>query len=490
MASTTPASNGTHELPLGPDDLAAGLSALFARRIDDGDIFVEHVESEAISLDEGLVKRASRSIHQGFGVRAVVGEKTGYAHADVLTRESLVEAAEAARAIAHDSGPDRTIAMTRTSAPQNLYAVKDDPLGADLETKLELLRQIDSRARAYDSRISQVQASFACERRKVLIATADGRLLLDERPLSRLSISCIAIDKAKGQRQASSSGGGGRWDYPLFFEAAPGESLLRWQSWADEAARRAILLLDAVDAPAGEMDVVLGPGWPGILLHEAVGHGLEGDFNRKGTSAFSGLVGKPVASELVTVVDDGTIATRRGSLNFDDEGTPTQRNVLIENGILKGYLQDRMNARLMGVAETGSGRRESYAHMPMPRMTNTFMLAGQDDPADIIKSVSRGIYAVAFGGGQVDITSGKFTFTGAEAYLIEDGKVTAPVRGSTFIGMGPEILKRVTRVGHDLALDAGVGTCGKAGQSVPVGVGLPTLRVNDLTVGGVARKAG
>jgi TldD protein len=490
LASTTLASNGTHELPLGPDDLAAGLSALFARRIDDGDIFVEHVESEAISLDEGLVKRASRSIHQGFGVRAVVGEKTGYAHADVLTRESLVEAAEAARAIAHDSGPDRTIAMTRTSAPQNLYAVKDDPLGADLETKLELLRQIDSRARAYDSRISQVQASFACERRKVLIATADGRLLLDERPLSRLSISCIAIDKAKGQRQASSSGGGGRWDYPLFFEAAPGESLLRWQSWADEAARRAILLLDAVDAPAGEMDVVLGPGWPGILLHEAVGHGLEGDFNRKGTSAFSGLVGKPVASELVTVVDDGTIATRRGSLNFDDEGTPTQRNVLIENGILKGYLQDRMNARLMGVAETGSGRRESYAHMPMPRMTNTFMLAGQDDPADIIKSVSRGIYAVAFGGGQVDITSGKFTFTGAEAYLIEDGKVTAPVRGSTFIGMGPEILKRVTRVGHDLALDAGVGTCGKAGQSVPVGVGLPTLRVNDLTVGGVARKAG
>jgi len=477
-----------HETPLSPDDLGAGLSALFSRRIDDGDIFVEHVEAESISIDEGLVKRASRAIHQGFGVRAVLGEKTGYAHADVLTRDSLVEAANAARAIASSAGPDRTFAMHHATPDRKLYPVTADPLDAGLEQKLEVLHAIDTRARAYDSRISQVQASFVCERRKVLIATADGRILVDERPLSRLSISCIAVDKARGLRQASSSGGGGRWDFPVFFDPTTPDALPRWQAWADEAARRAILLLDAVDAPAGAMDVVLGPGWPGILLHEAVGHGLEGDFNRKQTSAFSGLIGKSVASELVTVVDDGTIASRRGSLNVDDEGTPTQRNVLIENGILKGYLQDRTNARLMGVDPTGNGRRESYAHMPMPRMTNTFMLAGKDDPEDIIKSVKRGIYAVAFGGGQVDITSGKFTFTGAEAYLIEDGKVTAPVRGSTFIGMGPEVLKRVSAVGHDLQLDAGVGTCGKNGQSVPVGVGLPTIRVNELTVGGVAMK--
>jgi TldD protein len=466
-------------------DLEATLGVLFERVIDDGDIYLEHYESEGIALEEGIVKRASRSVHQGFGVRAVTGDKTGYAHADVLTRDSLLEAARAARAIATSSGPSRAVALSPSPLPRALYEIDSDPIEADLGEKLALLEAIDKRARAYDSRITQVQASFAAERRKVLIATADGRLVVDHRPLSRISVSCIAVDPKKGLRQSASAGGGGRWDFPVFFGAGPSDKRL-WEHWTDEAARRAVLLLDAVDAPAGAMDVVLGPGWPGILLHEAIGHGLEGDFNRKQTSAFSGLVGKPVASPLVTVVDDGTIAHRRGSLNVDDEGTPTRRNVLIEDGILQGYLQDRMNARLMGVAPTGNGRRESYAHMPMPRMTNTFMLAGKDDPADILKGVSRGIYAVAFGGGQVDITSGKFTFTGAEAYLIEDGRITAPVRGATFIGMGPEILKRVTAVGHDLALDEGVGTCGKSGQSVPVGVGLPTIRVNELTVGGVA----
>jgi TldD protein len=464
-------------------DLEATLNVLFERVLDDGDVYLEHYESEGIALEEGLVKRASRSVHQGFGVRAVTGDKTGYAHADVLTRASLLEAARAARAIATSAGPSRAIALERAPLPRALYEIEADPIEADLTEKLALLEAIDKRARAYDPRIKQVQASFAAERRKVLIATADGRIVVDERPLSRISVSCIAVDR--GQRQSASAGGGGRWDFPVFFGAGRDDKRL-WEHWTDEAARRAVLLLDAVDAPAGAMDVVLGPGWPGILLHEAIGHGLEGDFNRKQTSAFSNLVGKPVASPLVTVVDDGTIEHRRGSLNVDDEGTPTQRNVLIENGILQGYLQDRMNARLMGVAPTGNGRRESYAHMPMPRMTNTFMLAGKDDPEDIIKGVKHGIYAVAFGGGQVDITSGKFTFTGAEAYLIEDGRVTAPVRGATFIGMGPEILKRVTAVGHDLALDEGVGTCGKNGQSVPVGVGLPTIRVNELTVGGVA----
>ena len=467
--------------------LDEALGLCFERRIDDADVYVEHVESEGLVLDEGLVKKGAHAIHQGFGVRAVVGDKTGYAHADVIDGEHLREAARAARSIATDAGPSRAFALTSTPNARDLYpiAAAGDPLGYELGEKLELLSAIDRRARAYDPRIKQVQASFACERRLVLIANADGRLVLDTRPLARLSVSCIAVDPAKGQRQSASAGGGGRWEMQRFFDVTA-DGRLRWQRWSDEAARRAILLLDAVDAPAGAMDVVLGPGWPGILLHEAVGHGLEGDFNRKGTSAFSGMVGKLVASPLVTVVDDGTIDQRRGSLNVDDEGTPTQRNVLIENGVLQGYLQDRTNARLMGTTSTGSGRRESYASMPLPRMTNTFMLAGQDDPAEIIAGVSRGIYAVAFGGGQVDITSGKFTFSGAEAYLIEDGKVTAPVRGATFIGNGPEVLKRVVAVGHDLLLDDGVGTCGKDGQSVPVGVGLPTVRVNEVTVGGVS----
>lgn len=464
------------------------MGALFERKIDDGDIFIEHVEAEAVLIDEGLVKKGSRAIHQGFGVRAVTGDKTGYAHADVISRASLLEAARAARAIASTEGGAHALTASAGQVQRELYPVADarDPLTGDLSEKLALLEAIDKRARAYDSRITQVQASFSAERRIVLIATADGRLVVDVRPLSRLSVSCIAVDPVKNLRQSASAGGGGRWEMPLFsMPVSLADGRLRWERWADEAARRALLLLDAVDAPAGTMDIVLGPGWPGILLHEAVGHGLEGDFNRRGSSAFSGRVGQSVASPLVTVVDDGTIEHRRGSLNVDDEGTPTQRNVLIENGVLKGYLQDRMNARLMGVAPTGNGRRESYAHVPLPRMTNTFMLAGQDDPQDIIAGVKRGIYAVAFGGGQVDTTSGKFTFSGAEAYLIEDGKVTAPVRGATFIGNGPDVLTRVVAVGHDLSLDDGVGVCGKSGQSVPVGVGLPTVRVNEVTVGGV-----
>ncbi|MFO0749912.1 MAG: metalloprotease TldD [Myxococcota bacterium] len=471
----------SHDFGLSDALLTRTLEEVQARRVDDCDLYFEHVDAESLSLDEGIVKRAGRAIHQGVGVRAIIGEKTGYAHADIIDEDSLLEAARAARAIAADSSHGGSIAISRPGLVRpDLYQVGHgkDPIDLGLQDKLELLHAIDQRARAYDPRIKQVQAGFACERKTVLVVTKDGRIVVDERPLSRLSVSCIAIDKALGQRQVSSSGGGGRWGFEAFAE--------HWQHWTDEAARRAILLLDAIDAPAGTMDVVLGPGWPGILLHEAVGHGLEGDFNRKQTSAFSGMIGKVVASPLVTVVDDGTIATRRGSLNVDDEGTPTQRNVLIEGGVLKGYLQDRLNSRLMGQEATGSGRRESYASTPLPRMTNTFMLAGQDDPADIIRSVKRGIYAVAFGGGQVDITSGKFVFSGAEAYLIEDGKVTAPVKGATFIGNGPDVLKRVTAVGNDLKLDEGVGTCGKDGQSVPVGVGLPTIRINDLTVGGVA----
>jgi TldD protein len=468
------------------DDASQALSTLFARPLDDGDLYFEHGVAEGVSLDDGLVKRASRSIHQGVGIRAVSGERTGYAHTAVIDPSSMAEAAIAARAIATGENRDITVALTPAAPKLSLYGISDDPLQRPLQQKVDLLAAIDVRARAIDPRIRQVQASIAAEMKTVAIVTADGRVVFDVRPLSRLSVACVAVDPARGQRQVGSSGGGGRWDFSAFFDpATPGSATRLWEHWVDEAARRALLLLEAKDAPAGSFDVVLGPGWPGILLHEAVGHGLEGDFNRKGTSAFTGLVGKEVASPLVTVVDDGTIATRRGSLNVDDEGSPTQRNVLIENGILRGYLNDRMNGRLLGTGSTGSGRRESYGHVPMPRMTNTFMLAGESNPEDIIRSVKRGIYAVAFGGGQVDITSGKFTFSGSEAWLIEDGQITAPLRGATFIGNGPEVLKRVTAVGNDLALDAGVGTCGKDGQSVPVGVGLPTIRVDGLTVGGV-----
>lgn len=476
-------------LQVAPTTLEKALDLILERRVDDADIYIERAEFESLILDEGIVKKGVRSISQGFGARAVIGDKTGYAYSDRLEEGSFFDAAKASRAIVLDHHSSASVSLNPQGLPRDLYRIAPDahPIEQSVPEKIALLSAIDARARAYDPRIIQVQASFAASRAHIVIARKDGQLLVDERPLSRLSISCVAYDPKTQRRQSAGAGGGGRWAFHHYFEdAGRQDGRLRWQYWTDEAARRAVLLLDALDSPAGSMDVVLGPGWPGILLHEAVGHGLEGDFNRRGSSAFSGRIGTQVASPSVTVIDDGTITGRRGSLNIDDEGTPTQRNVLIENGILKGYMHDRMNARLMGHAPTGNGRRQSYAHTPLPRMTNTFMLAGDQDPESIIRDVKKGIYAVAFGGGQVDITSGKFTFSGAEAYLIEDGKITAPIRGATFIGNGPEVLKRVTAVGNDLALDEGVGTCGKAGQSVPVGVGLPTIRVNDLTVGGVS----
>jgi TldD protein len=445
-------------------------------RADHADLFLEYRVNEELVLEEGAVKKASRHVSQGAGVRAQSGERTGYAHTDNLSLGTLEEAARQARAIAERAGTSAVVAVDAPGAPHDLYTLPEPPLAADLGRKVDLLRQVDAAARAADPRVRQVIATIASEELVILIVTPAGLAVGDVRPLTRLNVTVIAEDA--GKRESGSFGGGGRVGFDFFLEDA------RWRRFAAEAARQAIIKLGAVDAPAGTLTVVLGPGWPGILLHEAVGHGLEGDFNRKGTSAFSGRVGQKVASELVTVVDDGTIANRRGSLNVDDEGVPTGRNVLIENGILRGYMQDRLNARLMGMAPTGNGRRESFAHPPMPRMTNTFMLAGPDDPADIIRSVPRGLYAVNFGGGQVDITSGRFVFSASEAYLIEDGRVTAPVKGATLIGNGPEALTRVTRVGSDLRLDEGIGTCGKDGQSVPVGVGLPTIRIDGMTVGG------
>ncbi len=393
-------------------------------------------------------------------------------------RSYLEEAARQARAIADRSSAGGVLAVAGRGKPHDLYTLDETPVAANLERKLDLLRRLDAAARAADPRVTQVIASLASEEIVTLVATASGWTVGDVRPLTRLNVTAIAEEG--GRREIGSWGGGGRVAFDWFL----GEE--RWKRYATEAARQAALKLSAVDAPAGTMTVVLGPGWPGILLHEAVGHGLEGDFNRKGVSAFAGRMGQKVASELVTVVDDGTIPNRRGSLNVDDEGTPTGRTVLIENGVLVGYMQDRLNARLMGMRATGNGRRESYAYPPLPRMTNTFMLAGPDDPEEILRSVDRGLYAVSFGGGQVDITSGKFVFSASEAYLIEGGRVTRPVKGATLIGNGPDALTRVSRVGHDLALDEGVGTCGKDGQSVPVGVGLPTLRIDAMTVGGTA----
>ncbi|MBI2014356.1 MAG: metalloprotease TldD [Candidatus Rokubacteria bacterium] len=474
-------------------------------RVDDADIYLEYRINEELLLEENTVKKASRHVSQGAGVRAQAGARTGYAHTVDVSLGNLEEAARQARAIADTSATSASVAIASRGRPHDLYALAEPPIVTALERKLDLLRKVDAAARAADPRVRQVMASLTSEEVVVLIATASGFTVGDVRPLTRLDVTVIAEDG--GKREIGSHGGGGRVGFDFFLEAE------RWKRFAAEAARQAVLKLGAVAAPAGAMTVVLGPGWPGILLHEAVGHGLEGDFNRKGTSAFAGRLGQTVASELVTVVDDGTIANRRGSLkrlgqtvaselvtvvddgtianrrgslNVDDEGTPTGRTVLIEHGVLVGYMQDRLNARLMGMKPTGNGRRESYAYPAMPRMTNTFMLAGQDDPADILRSVRRGLYAVTFGGGQVDITSCKFVFSASEAYLIEDGRLGAPVKGASLIGNGPEALRRVSRVGRDLALDEGVGTCGKDGQSVPVGVGLPTIRIDDLTVGGTA----
>jgi TldD protein len=451
------------------------LGSQLAGRVDHADLFLEYRVSEELTLEEGAVKKASRHVSQGAGIRAQSGERTGYAHTDDLALPNLEEAARQARAIADQASTSTAVAVG-TGRPHDLYTLAEPPVTAALDRKVALLLQMDAAARALDPRVKQVIASLGSEDVIVLIATPSGFAVGDVRPLTRLNVTVIVEEN--GKREIGSYGGGGRVPFDFFLEGD------RWRRFTSEAVRQATIKLHAIDAPAGEMTVVLGPGWPGILLHEAVGHGLEGDFNRKETSAFSGRIGQKVASELVTVVDDGTIANRRGSLNVDDEGIPTRRNVLIENGVLVGYMQDRLNARLMSAAPTGNGRRESYAHPPMPRMTNTFMLAGHDEPADIIRSVPRGLYAVNFGGGQVDITNGKFVFSTSEAYLIENGEVTRPVKGATLIGNGPDALTRVSRVGHDLKMDEGVGTCGKDGQSVPVGVGLPTIRIDGITVGG------
>ncbi len=470
-----------------PDDLfftRAGLDQDRLQRIvggaltgaDDGELFLEYTQSEALAFDDGRLKTASFDTGQGFGLRCVAGEATGYAHASDLSEAALTRAAEAVQAVKHGHAGE----MAAGPAATNLHLYSDEnPLGGpDFETKVTLLKEIDAYARSKDPRVQQVSASLSGSWQAVMILRADGQIVRDVRPLVRLNVSVVV---GEGDRQESGSyGTGGRESYTRFITP---ES---WKAATDEALRTALVNLEAVPAPAGEMDVVLGPGWPGILLHEAIGHGLEGDFNRKKQSAFAGLVGQRVASPGVTVVDDGTITDRRGSLTVDDEGTPTSRTVLIEDGILKGFMQDRLNARLMGVAATGNGRRESFAHQPMPRMTNTYMMSGDRDPQEIIQGVKRGIYATNFGGGQVDITNGKFVFSCTEAYMVENGKVTAPIKGATLIGNGPDCLTKVKAIGNDMALDSGIGTCGKAGQGVPVGVGQPTLHLEGLTVGGTA----
>jgi TldD protein len=464
---------------LADPDLQRYLVAALSAGGDYADLYFEYLSSTSLMVDESMVKSASQGISAGCGVRVVAGERTGYAYTDDLSPERILHAARTAALIA--SGPAKVpVVGFREKRARSLYPVALPSVDAEIAAKVELLMRADRTARAYDSRIKEVRASYADELRHILVIGSDGTFAEDSQPLARLNVSCIA--KTDGASARGSGGGGGRVALDFFLgEKNP-------EHFAKEAARQAILQLDAREAPAGEMEVVLGPGWPGVLLHEAVGHGLEADFNRKKTSAFAGLTGKRVASEKCTVVDNGTMPWRRGSLNVDDEGQPTQETVLIENGILKNYLSDKLSARLMGISDTGNGRRESYEHIPMPRMTNTYMLAGEDDPQDIIRSVKRGVYAVNFGGGQVDITSGKFVFSASEAYMIEDGGITAPIKGATLIGNGPDVLTRVSMVGNDLKLDEGVGTCGKDGQAVPVGVGIPTIKVDRLTVGGTGKK--
>lgn len=463
--------------PAGIDenDLDRLFGQLLGHAVDSGDLYFQSTRYESWVLEDGIVKEGTHSIEQGAGVRAISGEKTGFAYSDEIMMPALLQASHAARAIAK-RGTEGSLQAWHRGDENILYPALDPLERMSADEKVELLRKVDAEARRQDSRVSEVVVSLAGVHEVMMVAVSDGTLSADVRPLIRFNVSVIV--EQDGRREQGSAGGGGRTEYAFFLEQE------RALGYAREAVRQALVNLEAVDTPAGSMPVVLGPGWPGILLHEAIGHGLEGDFNRKGTSAFSGRVGERVASSLCTVVDDGTLQGRRGSLNVDDEGIKTENTVLIENGILKGYMQDRLNAGLMGVAPTGNGRRESYAHLPMPRMTNTYMLAGEHDPGEIIQSVDRGLYAVNFGGGQVDITSGKFVFTASEAYLIENGKVTRPVKGATLIGNGPDVLKQVSMVGNDLELDPGVGTCGKEGQSIPVGVGQPTLLIDELTVGG------
>jgi TldD protein len=466
--------------PFGLDEthLARALNEIKAHRVDEADLYFQYTRSEGWSLEEGIVKTGSFSIDQGVGVRAVSGEKTAFAYSDDISEASLLDAARTVRTISNAARAGRAkVATKKIAKSRSLYNGVDPISTLDSATKVALLGKVETLARAKDPRVAQVMAGLASEYDVVMVARADGTLAADVRQLVRLSVTVIA--EQKGRRKVGSAGGGGRFGLAYFDDA-------QIEKYVDEAVHAALTNLEARPAPAGEMTVVLGPGWPGILLHEAIGHGLEGDFNRKGSSAFSGRVGQRVAAKGVTVLDDGTLADRRGSLNVDDEGNTSQRTVLIEDGILKGYIQDAMNARLMGVAPTGNGRRESYAHIPMPRMTNTYMLGGDKDPKEIVASIKKGLYATNFGGGQVDITSGKFVFSASEAYWVENGKILYPVKGATIVGSGPECLKRVSMIGNDMKLDSGVGTCGKEGQSVPVGVGQPTLRIDGLTVGGTA----
>ena len=466
--------------PFGLDEshLRRALAEIRAHQVDDADIYFQYTRSEGWSLEEGIVKTGSFSIDQGVGVRAVSGEKTAFAYSDDISEASLLDAARTVRTISAAGRVGRVrVAPKKIANSRSLYGADDPIASLDSAAKVALLGHVERLARAKDMRVAQVMAGLASEYDVVLVARADGTLAADVRPLVRLSVTVIA--EQNGRREMGSAGGGGRFGLGYFDTA-------QITRYVDEAVGAALTNLEARAAPAGVMSVVLGPGWPGILLHEAIGHGLEGDFNRKGSSAFSGRVGQRVAAKGVTVLDDGTISQRRGSLNVDDEGNASQRNVLIEDGILKGYIQDALNARLMGVAPTGNGRRESYAHVPMPRMTNTYMLGGDKDPAEIVASLKKGLYATNFGGGQVDITSGKFVFSASQAYWVENGKIQYPVKGATLVGSGPECLKHVRLIGNDMRLDSGVGTCGKDGQSVPVGVGQPTLRIDGLTVGGTA----
>lgn len=466
--------------PWGLDEghLESAMAEMFSHQVDYADLYFEYSNSESWSLDEGIVKSGAFNISQGVGVRAVVDEKTAFAYSDILSPKALLEAAGTVKTIADHGPQDRAIRVqSNQTIVQQLYAPEDPLDSMSAEEKVALLERVEQMARARDPRVIQVMASLGASRDVVLVATSDGRLVADVRPLVRLSVSVIV--EQNGRRESAAAGGGGRFGLNYF-----SDSLI--EEYVSRAVDDALINLEARPAPAGQMTVVLGSGWPGILLHEAVGHGLEGDFNRKGSSVFSGRIGEQVASKGVTVIDDGTIADRRGSLNVDDEGNPTQHNVLIEDGVLKGYMQDSLNARLMKTAVTGNGRRESYAHLPMPRMTNTYMLAGDKTREEIIESVEDGLYAENFGGGQVDITSGKFVFSASVAYRIENGKITYPVKGATLIGSGIEAMNRVSMIGNDLSLDPGVGTCGKEGQSVPVGVGMPTIRIDGLTVGGTA----
>ncbi|MES0371326.1 MAG: metalloprotease TldD [Mariprofundaceae bacterium] len=464
------------ELPVAQETLSKMLDQMVPANADDADIYIEHGVSESLALEEGRVKHVSASTHQGMGARVIKGELSGHAYTDRLESPALMDCARAARAIA-ESGTSHAPIAIHTDKPQHqLYQATNPALTSSMPERKELLEKLDRLARNIDPRVKQVFANVSSSFSTVHLVRMDGNLLSDSRPLVRLNVSVVV--EQNGKRETGSAGGGGRFDLSRLLEGSEAERLTR------EAVRLALLNLDAIPAPAGPMPVVLGPGWPGVLLHEAIGHGLEGDFNRKGSSAFAGKIGQRIAAPGITVVDDGSIAERRGSLNMDDEGTPTRCTTLIEDGILTAYMQDRQNARLMGVEPTGNGRRESYAHPILPRMTNTFMLAGNDDPKEILSTLKHGLYAVNFGGGQVDITSGKFVFSTSEAYLVENGEIKAPVKGATLIGNGPDVLTKVSMIGNDLELDPGVGTCGKDGQSVPVGVGQPTLKVDEMVVGG------